>query len=69
MSEGEGEWGQEPPPLIVYLKQILAKYPEGSQVSELLQNADDAGATRVRFVLDMRSRSHGGSGKVRVSSS
>ena len=35
-----------------YLSTILEKYPEGSQLKELLQNADDASATEIAFVLD-----------------
>ncbi len=46
--------GQSVPPLVEFLKQILRKYPEGTQLLELLQNADDAGATEVKFAIDTR---------------
>jgi sacsin len=36
------------------LRSILEQYPEGSQIKELIQNADDAGAKSVDFVLDLR---------------
>ncbi|XVE66342.1 hypothetical protein DITRI_Ditri08aG0072500 [Diplodiscus trichospermus] len=40
------------------IREVLLNYPEGTTVlKELIQNADDAGATRVRLCLD--SRPHG----------
>ncbi|TVY90160.1 Sacsin [Lachnellula willkommii] len=43
-------------PITTTLRNICRDYPAGGTVlRELLQNADDAGATEVRFVLDERS--------------
>ncbi|XP_036400685.1 sacsin-like [Megalops cyprinoides] len=43
------------PPFIDYLKDILRRYPDGGQIlKELIQNADDAGATEVVFIHDER---------------
>jgi sacsin len=50
-------FGQRPPPLCVFLRSVLEKYPDGSQLKELLQNADDANASEVKFILDERSYS------------
>lgn len=37
------------------IREVLLNYPEGTTVlKELIQNADDAGATRVCFCLDRR---------------
>lgn len=37
------------------IREVLLNYPEGTTVlKELIQNADDAGATRVRLCLDRR---------------
>ena len=37
------------------IREILRNYPEGSSIlKELIQNADDAGATEISFVLDLR---------------
>ncbi|MCO5547277.1 hypothetical protein L7F22_000724 [Adiantum nelumboides] len=37
------------------IREILSNYPEGTTVlKELIQNADDAGATQVSFCLDRR---------------
>ncbi|XP_070559636.1 sacsin-like isoform X2 [Ptychodera flava] len=48
-------FGIHPPPLITYLKDILEKYPEGGQIiKEIIQNADDAHATEVKFLLDTK---------------
>ncbi|GJN01337.1 hypothetical protein PR202_ga18596 [Eleusine coracana subsp. coracana] len=39
------------------IREVLANYPEGTTaLRELIQNADDAGASRVRLCLDRRSR-------------
>eukprot|EP00112_Aurelia_sp_Birch-Aquarium-sp1_P008740 Seg1971.4 transcript_id=Seg1971.4/GoldUCD/mRNA.D3Y31 product=Sacsin protein_id=Seg1971.4/GoldUCD/D3Y31 len=44
--------------LTVRLKRILQSYPAEMQILyELLQNADDAGASEVKFILDERSHS------------
>ena len=41
--------------LCVRIREILRNYPEGSSIlKELIQNADDAGATEISFVLDLR---------------
>ncbi|XP_078511028.1 sacsin-like isoform X1 [Lissotriton helveticus] len=46
---------QKAPPFLTYLKNILRKYPDGGQIlKELIQNADDAGASEVIFVYDER---------------
>lgn len=37
------------------IREVLANYPEGTTIlKELIQNADDAGATKVCFCLDRR---------------
>lgn len=42
-------------PLTTVLRNIIREYPAGGGVlRELCQNADDAGATQVEFVLDTR---------------
>ncbi|KAI6646906.1 Sacsin-like [Oopsacas minuta] len=52
-SEDERDFGQRTPPLIEYIKGILNSYPDGSQIlKEIIQNADDAEATSVAFLLD-----------------
>ncbi|XP_022596096.1 sacsin-like isoform X2 [Seriola dumerili] len=49
-------FGQSAPPFIDYLKDILRRYPDGGQIlKELIQNADDARATKVVFIHDERS--------------
>ncbi|XP_056145580.1 sacsin [Lampris incognitus] len=49
-------FGATAPPFIDYLKDILRRYPDGGQIlKELIQNADDAGATKVIFIHDERS--------------
>ncbi|KAM8977638.1 sacsin [Pelodytes ibericus] len=51
--KGGGKFGQTTPPLVDFLKDILRRYPEGGQIlKELIQNAEDAGATEVRFMYD-----------------
>ncbi|XP_069463111.1 sacsin-like [Ambystoma mexicanum] len=48
-------FSQKSPPFLTYLKNILRKYPDGGQIlKELIQNADDAGASEVIFVHDER---------------
>ncbi|XP_017552321.1 sacsin isoform X1 [Pygocentrus nattereri] len=50
---GGGRFGQTTPPLVEFLKDILRRYPEGGQIlKELIQNAEDARATEVRFLYD-----------------
>ncbi|XP_077990298.1 sacsin-like [Glandiceps talaboti] len=47
-------FGQRPPTLLKAIKGILEKYPEGGQIiKELIQNAEDAGASEVKFLLDI----------------
>ncbi|XP_033639906.1 sacsin-like [Asterias rubens] len=54
-------FGQRVPPLYVYLKRVLEKYPEGGQIlKELLQNADDAKARKVIFLHDKTEHSSDG---------
>jgi sacsin len=54
------KFGQKVPPLVRLLKDILERYPEGGQIlKELIQNADDAGATEVAFLLDERENHYG----------
>ncbi|XP_065181199.1 sacsin-like isoform X3 [Sycon ciliatum] len=49
-----------PPPLITFIKNVLKDYPDGGQtLKELLQNANDAGATRVQFLLNCEQYSAG----------
>ncbi|XP_074550553.1 sacsin [Halichoeres trimaculatus] len=49
-------FGATAPPFIDYLKDILRRYPDGGQIlKELIQNADDARATKVVFIHDERS--------------
>ncbi|XP_026232042.1 sacsin [Anabas testudineus] len=49
-------FGATAPPFIDYLKDILRRYPDGGQIlKELIQNADDAQATKVVFIHDERS--------------
>ncbi|TNN01589.1 hypothetical protein fugu_010971, partial [Takifugu bimaculatus] len=51
--KGGGRFGQTTPPLVEFLKDILRRYPEGGQIlKELIQNAEDAGATEVKFLFD-----------------
>ncbi|CDQ81727.1 unnamed protein product [Oncorhynchus mykiss] len=48
-------FGATAPPFIDYLKDILRRYPDGGQIlKELIQNADDAGASKVVFLHDER---------------
>ncbi|XP_067026078.1 sacsin-like [Acropora muricata] len=48
-------YGQKRPPLTHVLRSILERYPDGGQIlKEIIQNADDAGATKVSFLLDSR---------------
>ncbi|XP_051998790.1 sacsin-like [Xyrauchen texanus] len=51
----KNKFGATPPPFIDYLKEILRRYPDGGQIlKELIQNADDAGASAVVFIHDER---------------
>ncbi|XP_066271266.1 sacsin-like [Branchiostoma lanceolatum] len=46
-------FGQSPPPLVEYLQDVLNRYPDGGQIlKELIQNAEDAEASEVRFLYD-----------------
>ncbi|XP_022079489.1 sacsin-like isoform X1 [Acanthaster planci] len=49
----DDDFGQTLPPLHIYIKRVLDKYPEGGQIlKELVQNADDAEAKTVVFLYD-----------------
>lgn len=37
------------------IRDVLANYPEGALLKEMVQNADDAGAGTFRVMLDLRS--------------
>eukprot|EP00117_Sycon_ciliatum_P011691 scpid75141/ scgid13065/ Sacsin; DnaJ homolog subfamily C member 29 len=51
--------------LIDVIKKILNDYPDGGQIlKELLQNANDAGATRVQFLLNCKQYSAGAGGLI-----
>jgi sacsin len=39
-------------PIYVRLRNILKDYPTSTSIKEILQNADDAKATLIKFVLD-----------------
>ncbi|XP_031571477.1 sacsin-like [Actinia tenebrosa] len=48
-------YGQRVPPLTSVIKSILERYPDGGQIlKEIIQNADDASATSISFLLDSR---------------
>ena len=53
----QGErFGQKPPPLTKYLHSLIRDYPKGiGIVKEFVQNADDAGATCLKILVDWRS--------------
>ncbi|XP_022079700.1 sacsin-like [Acanthaster planci] len=52
-SDEDDDFGQKLPPLHIYIKRVLDKYPEGGQIlKELVQNADDAEAKNVIFLYD-----------------
>ncbi|XP_078349603.1 sacsin-like isoform X1 [Oculina patagonica] len=60
-------YGQRRPSLTVVLKRVLEGYPDGGQIlKELIQNADDAGATEVKFLFDSRDNAFGTSSLVNV---
>ena len=51
-------WGQTEP-LTLRLKRLLKDYEDGLPIfKELIQNADDAGATEISFLYDERSNDH-----------
>uniref|UniRef100_T1J5W4 Sacsin/Nov domain-containing protein n=1 Tax=Strigamia maritima TaxID=126957 RepID=T1J5W4_STRMM len=53
MDSDEEDFGPTVPPLSVYIQGILNRYPDGGQIlKELLQNAEDAGASVVKFMYD-----------------
>ncbi|XP_066271265.1 sacsin-like [Branchiostoma lanceolatum] len=46
-------FGPSTPPLLEYLQGVLNSYPDGGQIlKELIQNAEDAEASEVRFLYD-----------------
>ncbi|PFX24292.1 Sacsin [Stylophora pistillata] len=60
-------YGQRRPSLTVVLKRVLEGYPDGGQIlKELIQNADDAGATEVKFLFDSRDNAFGTSSLINV---
>ncbi|XP_048048670.1 sacsin-like [Megalobrama amblycephala] len=49
----KNKFGATSPPFTDYLKKILRRYPDGGHIlKELIQNADDARASRVVFIHD-----------------
>ncbi|KAK3583510.1 hypothetical protein CHS0354_026096 [Potamilus streckersoni] len=48
------EFGLKQPPLIQQLRKILYDYQDDALLKEIIQNADDAGATEVKLVYDGR---------------
>lgn len=60
-------YGQKKPSLTVVLKRVLEGYPDGGQIlKELIQNADDAGATEVKFLFDSRDNAFGTTSLINV---
>ncbi|CAH1796047.1 unnamed protein product [Owenia fusiformis] len=56
MEEDEFNTGIILPTLIIQLRKILDQYPDDGQIlKELIQNAEDAGATEVKFLYDEHS--------------
>ncbi|XP_072166134.1 sacsin-like [Diadema setosum] len=54
LDDSDHEFGITVPPLVTYLKKILRDYSDGQILKEILQNAEDAGATKVKFLYDVR---------------
>ncbi|KAJ3099496.1 hypothetical protein HDU97_002985 [Phlyctochytrium planicorne] len=55
--DDDDDFGFVAPPIAQYIANILREYPEGGQIlGELVQNAEDANATEVCFVLDVRNQ-------------
>ncbi|XP_071479500.1 LOW QUALITY PROTEIN: sacsin-like [Diadema antillarum] len=54
LDDSDHEFGVTVPPLVTYLKKILRDYSDGQIFKEILQNAEDAGAKRVKFLYDVR---------------
>ena len=53
--QGES-FGQKPPPLVKYLKDLIRDYPKGiGIIKEFVQNADDARASGLKILIDWRS--------------
>jgi sacsin len=53
--EDEFSGGLILPPLVIQLRKILDQYSDDTQIlKELIQNAEDAGATEVKFLYDKR---------------
>ncbi|KAL3867069.1 hypothetical protein ACJMK2_044302 [Sinanodonta woodiana] len=48
------EFGLQQPPLIQQLRKILYDYQDDALLKEIIQNADDAGATEIKIVYDGR---------------
>ncbi|KAJ3209988.1 hypothetical protein HDU67_005759 [Dinochytrium kinnereticum] len=59
-----GSFNLRPPPFHKQIRKVLGEYPDGAQIlSELIQNADDARATKICFILDRRSNTCGEGGE------
>ncbi|KAK3750028.1 hypothetical protein QZH41_008668 [Actinostola sp. cb2023] len=60
MQKKRQSYGQRRPSLTAVLRRILEGYPDGGQIlKELIQNADDAGATEIKFLFDSRENTFG----------
>ncbi|XP_071487726.1 sacsin-like [Diadema antillarum] len=54
LDDSDHQFGITVPPLVTYLKKILRDYSDGQIIKEILQNAEDAGAEKVKFLYDVR---------------
>ena len=50
---------QQSQPITTGLRIVCESYPAGTCLRELLQNADDAGASEIEYVLDTRFHTNG----------